>query len=94
MVDGLFLMVTLKPRGPLVVPWELHLGLMTASCVFDHSLVCCCAEHPCLPSREHTLDTPACQSASLCLHFAPFQAVVCLLILSLNQLLMPGVRQT
>lgn len=48
MDDCAVLMVTLKHRGPLVVPWELHQALTTAICVFDHSLVCC-TEHPCLP---------------------------------------------
>ena len=41
-------------------------------------------------SREHT----RIPCLSECLHFAPFQAVLCLLILSQNKLLKPGVRQT
>lgn len=84
------LMVTLKPRGPLVVCWELHLALMTASCVFDHSLTWFCAKHPWPPPGN----TPWIPCLSECLHFAPFQAVLCLLILSQNKLLKPGVRQT
>lgn len=41
-------------------------------------------------STEHPLHAPACRRASLCLHSTPFQALLlCLLILSLNQLFRP-----
>ena len=66
MDDCAVLMVTLKHRGPLVVPWELHQALTTAICVLItawsavlNTHVCLLGTHPGYPCLSECFPLPA-----------------------------------